>query len=77
MSFADWSHMLILTRNPLLPPSSPPERASRRVVLVPQSQGGTPASIQDPTEPDALTTVVDPSDSTSRHQLRSRHSQGV
>ena len=46
---------------PLLPPSSPPEeviraleadlcsppRASKRVVFVPQSQGGTPASIQD------------------------------
>ena len=49
---------------PLLPPSSPPEeviraheadlcsppRASRRVVLVPQSQGGMPASIQDARE---------------------------
>ena len=60
MSFADWSHKLILTRNlfchhPVHQRRSSgrsrricsPPRATRRVVLVPQSQGGTPASIQD------------------------------
>ena len=58
---------------PLLPPSSPPEeviraleadlcsppRATRRVVLVPQSQGGTPASIQDARETLPSTTIVE------------------
>ena len=71
-SFADWSHMLILTRNlfchhPVHQRRSSGRsrricaapRATRRVVLVPRSQGGTPASIQDARETLPSTTLVD------------------
>ena len=46
-SFADWSHQVIQALG------------GRRVVLVPQSQGGTPASIQDVRETLPSTTLVE------------------